>query len=190
MKNTIVVLGSFALFCCVKPASSASIVPGRSIGKVHLHSKRHMIIKRLGKPAKTTRHKNGILQDVWFSKNRSDFTNKRHQLLVTYKFRRVIQIEVTSPHFATWNGISTKHHMRASMPSQREIRMMVRKLKSHRKSRATDYISTYSYYDDVRNGITIVTELPSAEYSHLRSIIVHRLNKPVLYRFNMVRISH
>jgi hypothetical protein len=93
------------------PASDTLVVPGQRVGKVRLGDSRAVVLRLLGKPAKTARWKSGPTQDSWFGPKPSVDKDgmeafQRIELNVIYSGGKVVQIEFNSPAFKTPQGIS------------------------------------------------------------------------------------
>jgi hypothetical protein len=180
MRTALSLVFSLLFFLSVSlltPLFAASIVPGRSIGRIHLGTSRDAVFKAIGKPAQTTIRKSGYRVDEWFSKtlhrsNKIVGTRRKNFLRVTYKRNRVVQVEVTSPHFSTRNGVSTRYE---------KIYPVFEKLYKPYKSVILDMGGLVHYYDDRRNGIAFSVYTPSGPTSFLNSVIIHRLNTSVIY---------
>ena len=89
--------------------AAPNVVPGRSLGKVSLGFTPTQVRRVLGKPDKTLRLRNGLLDDIYLAKKTRlrDGELVRDKLEVLYRQGRVVQIEATSPTFATKGGLSS-----------------------------------------------------------------------------------
>ncbi|RYG56822.1 hypothetical protein EON80_28940 [bacterium] len=89
----------------------ATVVPGKSLGRVSLGMSPAQVHRLLGKPDKTLRLKNGLLDDLYKAKTTRPDGNSgavtRDRVEVLYRGGRAVQLEATSPDFRTASGIST-----------------------------------------------------------------------------------
>jgi hypothetical protein len=168
--------------CVIASAVGADpAVPGVSVGKVRLGDTRANVIKKLGKPSKSTQWRSGPFQDTWLGpKPPNDKygspVSERIFLHVIYRNSKVVQVEFNSPKFVTPAGIS----MRSSLAQFRA---------KYKNPRVRAY--TYDdpggggyvgyYYDDVKSGIAFTFGVqdnfdaritPEALRIHLRGIPV------------------
>lgn len=90
-------------------SGAPGMVAGRSLGRVYLGNTPAQVHKALGKPDKTLRLKNGLLDDIYRAKKTRMRQGEavRDKVEVLYRAGKVVQIEATSPAFETPNGLST-----------------------------------------------------------------------------------
>jgi hypothetical protein len=95
-------------------SKAPNVVPGRSLGRISLGMTPSQVHKLLGKPDKTLRLSNGLLDDVYKAKTtRPKWTGTSLQTMrdtveVLYKAGKAVQLEATSPVFLTRSGLSTE----------------------------------------------------------------------------------
>lgn len=124
------------LFVTTAAAQNYEIVPGRRIGLIEIGMTRQAVHDKLGKPSGTYALRGrGYRGDYWFASDNSN------TLRVFYNGAgRVFQISVTSPRFATPEGLtsaSTLADVKRHYPNLKVLRMSAR--------RDIDY-----YYDSAR----------------------------------------
>lgn len=90
-------------------SGAPGLVAGKSLGRVHLGFTPAQVHRALGKPDKTLRLRNGLLDDIYRAKKTRmrDGQAVRDKVEVLYRAGRVVQIEATSPAFETASGLST-----------------------------------------------------------------------------------
>ena len=136
MKTTVLFL-SLALGATVfappllAQSPAPTVVPGKSLGKVSLGMTPAQVHRLLGKPDKTLRLKNGLLDDVYKAKKTrvkvlGDFRQTvRDTVEVLYRRGRAVQLEATSPVFETASGLSTGSDVDALRASSFDWRLLV-----------------------------------------------------------------
>lgn len=90
-------------------SGAPGLVPSKSLGRVYLGYTPAQVHKTLGKPGRTLRLRNGLLDDIYLAKKTriQEGQSVRDKVEVLYRAGRVVQIEATSPAFVTTNGLST-----------------------------------------------------------------------------------
>ena len=94
-------------------SNMTNVVPGKSLGKISLGMSPAQVHKVLGKPDKTLRLSNGLLDDVYKAKKTRDRgadafpRTVRDTVEVLYKGGKAVQLEATSPTFRTRSGLCT-----------------------------------------------------------------------------------
>src|SRR4030095_214129 len=100
--GTCIVLWSLSTF-----AQDNLVVPGKSVGSLHIGDTRDAALNTFGKPSKTERLRSGLLKDSWLGPEpRSGSEETQVFLHVIYRARRVVQIEFNDPKYKTAGGIS------------------------------------------------------------------------------------
>ncbi len=127
-------LAAFLLFLtAAAQAGDLRVVPGQRIGTVVLGMDRASVHTLLHAPSATRRLRNGLVLDTWLSPvpipKSADraYGLKRDYVTVFFQDSHAVQIEVTSPQFATADGLST-----------------------HRS--ADDFAKRYSYFQEPHKG--------------------------------------
>ena len=146
------------------------VEPGVRLGRVFLGDTRAAVQRRLGKPAKTFKLKNGLTSELWRGKT-SDADGKTNTLEVVYRRGVAVQIEATSGVFETRKGLSTFSDIEKWTKSF-----------GHRDGRRFRYANrtprTQAYYDWVKSGVALETQFFSAhdedDVEEIRTLIVHR----------------
>lgn len=152
------------------------VEPGVRIGRVFLGDTRAAVQRRLGKPAKTFKLKNGLSSELWRSKA-TDAGEKPNTLEVLYRRGVAVQIEATSGVFQTRKGLSTFSGIEDWTKSFGD--------RDGRKFRyANRTPRTQAYYDWVKSGVALETQFFSAhdenDVEEIRTLIVHRRGAKVV----------
>ena len=146
------------------------VEPGVRIGRVFLGDTRAAVQRRLGKPTKTFKLKNGLTSELWRSKA-VDSDGKTNTLEVIYRRGVAVQIEATSGVFQTRKGLSTFSGIEDWTKSFGD-----------RDGRRFRYANrtprTQAYYDWVKSGVALESQFLSAhdedDVEEIRTLIVHR----------------
>ena len=154
-------------------SGASRLVPGRSLGRISLGFTPAQVRKALGKPDKTMRLRNGLLDDIYLAKKTRmrDGQPVRDKIEVLYRNGKVVQIEATSPAFETGNGLSTSSPVRQLTREGLKWRVLVYGY-DHPESGWQNY-----YLVDQKKGLTIEFEGWQEQLfrrSIPTTIIVHR----------------
>lgn len=150
------------------PSHDDVIVPGHKIGKVALHRSRQAIHTLLGKPRGTYPLPHDLLGDYWQG-------HSGHTVRVFYHAHKVIQVSVTSPSFATAEGLTVTS-------SLEEVQRQYTKLKKFSYAVPGSGGGVIEYYDDVEQGIAFAFTSRALAPVHvtLYAIMVHRSGHKVI----------
>lgn len=191
------------------------ITPGLSIGRIRLRASRRSMHKMMGKPSETMRRLGRVTEEVWIrSKTTWKRTSNQHwastfeelwlrsrtargsktilereardKIRILYEADKVIQIEVTSPRFATGNDLSTQSSYEKIDAKFHIIGNGKRWISSSYHYRiGYNSLASVFFWDDIKSGIafkehpTIVTD-SIERYFQLEAIVVHRPGHRVL----------
>lgn len=145
-----------------------AIVPGYKIGRVVLHLNRQSVHKLLGTPMGTYPLPQHYVGEYWQA-------NSGKTVRVFYRANQVIQVAVTSPGFATVEGLTVK----STLEDVQTYYTKLRKLPYFVRGSGGGLID---YYDDMQRGIAFAFTSPDREPVHftLYAIIVHRARQKVI----------
>lgn len=168
-------LTSLCSVCSALPAFMAyniPIIPGEKIGKIYIGESRKAVVAEMGKADSTQSYSPNVLQDRWQAKEVKSNSDRGPAVTkVTYKDEVVIQIEVTSGLYSTYQGISTDdtfEEVRRQYPTL--------KVRAFNYAKGQD-LSTYYHYDELKRGIAFKKSVASmiTNDSQPDSIIVTRI---------------
>lgn len=154
-------------------AQNFVVVPGVSVGDVRLGDARTAVLKRMGKPTKTSRPAKGLVRDEWLGAEPPDLSGEmRLFLVVTYRASKAAQIEFNSPRFETADGFSV-----------RDTLAQFRRRYGRTRTAAFGYEDFVGYYyDATRRGLTFMVGIQDYFDDRVRatSLIVHPPGAPVI----------
>ena len=164
-------------------SKSPNVVPGKSLGKITLGMTPAQVHRLLGKPDKTLRLSNGLLDDVYKAKKTRDRgadafpRTVRDTIEVLYKGSKAVQLEATSPTFRTRSRLST-------LSPLRDLERIINPKRYSTYGYGGDPGGALKYYLDGQGiGLAFESE-PSQDVwfkeSPAHAIIVHRKGVPVI----------
>lgn len=174
-------LAALSAICCLcllfvgdVRAQSFAVVPGVSVGDVRLGDARAAVLKRMGKPTKTSRPAKGLMRDEWLAPEPPEMSQEtRLFFIVTYRVGRAAQIEFNSPRFETADGFSVRETL--AQFRRKYGRTQV-------KTFGYDADGFVGYYYAVRGGLTFMVGIQDYFDDRVRamSLIVHPSGVPII----------
>jgi hypothetical protein len=179
---------TFAAFICLTitgpvgaQSSSTLVVPGKSLGRVHLGFTTAQARKVLGKPHQTLRLKNGTISELYKARKTRRAKNGsavRDRVEILYKAGKVIQIGATSPAFRTATGLSTGSTLRHLNTTLKPVRFLTY---AYALESESGYVK--HYVDHVQKGIAFESNDRQESWfwrDDSETLIVHRKGVPVV----------